>query len=168
MFGRMTREEIESLFRNFVFGVEDSLVSTVGLLSGIAAAGEPTKTIVLAGVVLIFVEAFSMGVGSLLSDNSVKELDKGGKIPLSRSLSGSITMFVSYFVTGFVPLAPYLFLDRAVAFPVSIIASLIALLFLGMFSARVAHISMLKKGIQMVALGGSAIALGVLVGYVVN
>ncbi|OGZ15253.1 MAG: hypothetical protein A3H76_03150 [Candidatus Lloydbacteria bacterium RIFCSPLOWO2_02_FULL_54_12] len=168
MFGNMTREKIDSLFRNFVFGVEDSLVSTVGLLSGVAAAGEPSKTIILAGVVLIFVEAFSMGIGSLLSDNSVRELDNKEGIPLSRSLSGGVTMFVSYFITGFIPLAPYLFLSRDVAFPTSILASLVALALLGIFSARVAHISVVKKAIQMVVLGGSAIALGVLVGYVIN
>ena len=45
--------------RNFVFGVEDSLASTVGLLSGIATAGVNASTIVVTGAVLIFVEAFS-------------------------------------------------------------------------------------------------------------
>ena len=164
----MTRENIESLFRNFVFGVEDSLVSTVGLLSGVAAAGEPVRTIVLAGVVLIFVEAFSMGVGSLLSDNSTKELNSAGNIPLSRSYLGGITMFISYFITGFIPLSPYLFLERTSAFVVSIVISLIALLLLGMFSARLAHISVVKKGIQMLVLGGSAVMLGVIGGALIN
>lgn len=162
----MTREEWAPLFRNFVFGVEDSLVSTVGLLSGVAAAGESAKTIILAGVVLIFVEAFSMGIGSLLSDNSTKEFDIGAKIPLSRSFWGGVTMFVSYFITGFIPLLPYIFLDRDTAFPVSIVVSLVALLLLGMFSARLSHISIIKKGIQMVLLGGSAILLGVFVGNI--
>ncbi|MEK7118322.1 MAG: VIT1/CCC1 transporter family protein [Patescibacteria group bacterium] len=160
----MTRQEFAPLFRNFVFGVEDGLVSTVGLLSGIAAAGEPERTIVMAGAVLIFVEAFSMGVGSLLSDNSTKEFDSKEKIPLSRSFLGGITMFVSYFIFGFIPLFPYIIFDKVTAFPVSVVASLLALLFLGMFSARLAHISMLKKGLQMLTLGGTAILLGVLVG----
>ena len=164
MFGTMTKTEWAPLFRNFVFGVEDSLVSTVGLLSGVAAAGEPVKTIITAGIVLIFVEAFSMGVGSLLSDNSTKEFNSGVKIPLSRSLLGGATMFVSYFISGFIPLLPYLLFDKTMAFPISIIASLVALLLLGMFSARLANISMLKKGLQMLVLGGVAIALGVLVG----
>src|SRR3989338_4103836 len=43
--------------RNLIFGVEDSLVSTVDLLSGVAAAGVPRSVIFLTGVVLIFVEA---------------------------------------------------------------------------------------------------------------
>ena len=44
------------IVRNFTFGVEDSLVSTVALLAGIAIANVETKTIVLTGIVLIFVE----------------------------------------------------------------------------------------------------------------
>ncbi len=68
-----SHEDRKVYLRNFVFGVEDSLVSTVGLLSGVAAAGVETKTIVLTGVVLIIVEALSMAVGSYLSEYSVEE-----------------------------------------------------------------------------------------------
>lgn len=168
MFNGMSKEKLESFVRNFVFGVEDSLVSTVGLLSGIAAAGETKDTIILAGVVLIFVEAFSMGVGSLLSDNSTTEISEHATVPLSRSFSGSLTMFISYFLSGFIPLAPYLIFDKAVAFPASIGASLVALILLGILSARMAHISAFKKGLQMLIIGGVAILLGVVVGYLVN
>ena len=59
--------------RNTVFGVEDSLVSTVGLLSGIAATGSVSKSfILLTGIVYISVEAFSMAVGSFLSEEFVE------------------------------------------------------------------------------------------------
>lgn len=44
------RESRASFLRTFVFGVEDSLVSTVGLLSGIAIAGVSQKAI-LVGIV---------------------------------------------------------------------------------------------------------------------
>src|SRR5262245_46938731 len=60
-------------FRNFVFGVEDSLVSTVGLLSGVAIAGLAREEIFLTGVILIFVEAVSMAAGSFLSESSAEE-----------------------------------------------------------------------------------------------
>lgn len=165
MFGKMTREEMAPLFRNFVFGVEDSLVSTVGLLSGIAAAGEPSRTIILAGVVLIFVEAFSMGVGSLLSENATQEFGAEARVPLSRSTLGGIIMFFSYFASGFIPLLPYLLFERSVAFPSSIVASLLALFVLGILSARLSRVALAKKGFQMLVLGGVAIALGALVGY---
>lgn len=168
MFKGFSREELVALFRNFVFGVEDSLVSTVGLLSGVGAAGTERHIIILSGVVLIFVEAFSMGVGSLLSDNSAKELGSGKEELLSRSFAGSVIMFTSYFVSGFIPLAPYIFLYGKYAFTVSIAASLAALFALGYFAGRVSKISAFRQGLQMLLLGGTAILLGVVVGVLIN
>lgn len=40
-----------SYFRNFIFGVEDSLVSTVGLLSGVAIAGVAQRSLLAVGEV---------------------------------------------------------------------------------------------------------------------
>src|SRR3990167_10071302 len=96
--------------RNLVFGVEDGLVSTVGLLSGIAIAGAPRGTIFLTGGVLIFVEAFSMAAGSLLSEASVEEMD-GGVDDTRGSLAAGVVMFGSYFAAGLVPLFPYIFFE---------------------------------------------------------
>jgi VIT1/CCC1 family predicted Fe2+/Mn2+ transporter len=154
--------------RNFVFGVEDSLVSTVGLLSGVAVADTETKTIILAGVVLIFVEAFSMGVGSLLSDNVEVEFQNKKDISLAKSGKGGLIMFVSYFISGFIPLVPYLIFETREAFWVSIILSLIALFFLGTLSATISKTNKLKQGIEMCLIGGLAIGLGVSVGSLVN
>jgi len=154
--------------RNFIFGVEDSLVSTVGLLSGIAVAGTDVKTIILAGVVLIFVEAFSMGAGSMLSENTSAEVALGEAQPVTRSFFSGIIMFSSYFCAGFIPLMPYLFLPVHTAFVVSVGASLVALLTLGIIGAKIARISPLRQGIEMLAIGGAAILLGVLVGSFVS
>jgi VIT1/CCC1 family predicted Fe2+/Mn2+ transporter len=62
-----------SYFRNFIFGVEDGLVSTVGLISGIAVADVPKETIFVTGIILILVEAVSMAAASFLSENSANE-----------------------------------------------------------------------------------------------
>ena len=72
--------------RNFIFGAEDSLVSTVGLLAGVASAGIPRKDIIISGVVLIFVEAFSMGVGSFLSERTTEESQIDNQEKFSNSL----------------------------------------------------------------------------------
>lgn len=157
-----------SYLRNFIFGVEDSLVSTVGLVSGVAVAGVATKTIILTGIILIFVEAFSMAVGSILSDNSVREFKTNHEVSLGQSYPGGLVMFVSYFVTGFIPLAPYLFVEREHALWFSIGASLVALFALGAIAARLARISVVRNGLEMLLIGGLAIAIGVTVGSVVG
>lgn len=160
----MSKHTAEGYIRNFIFGVEDSLVSTVGLLSGIAAADVPGRTIFLTGAVLVVVEALSMGVGSLLSESSAEEYTARRGVSMRRSVRGGIIMFVSYFVAGFVPLAPYALLDATAAFPVSIGASLVALFLLGSVSAMKYHARVMRSGLRMLILGGIAIAAGVAVG----
>lgn len=151
-------------FRNFVFGVEDSLVSTVGLLSGVAIAGVGRETILLTGIILIFVEAFSMAAGSFLSETSAEEFSTQKRAVHAHSfLSGSI-MFVSYFVAGFIPLFPYVVFAREIAFPLSIIASVISLFVLGLVSGALSRTSLVRSAFRMTVVGGIAIAVGVTVG----
>lgn len=150
--------------RNFIFGVEDSLVSTVGLLSGIAIASVPRETIYLTGVVLIFVEAFSMSAGSFLSEYSAEEYEAHREIPTHRSFVGALIMFVSYFVSGFVALAPYFFFEVGTAFGISVLASLLALFLLGVIGGKVTRTSVLKNATRMVVIGGVAILVGIVVG----
>src|SRR3989344_2538547 len=85
--------------RSFIFGAEDSLVSTVGLLSGIAAAGVPQGTIFLTGMVLVFVEAFSMAAGSFLSERSAEEYVSRSGVPMRYFVVGGVIMFLSYFIS---------------------------------------------------------------------
>lgn len=158
-----------SYLRTFIFGVEDGLVSTVGLLSGIAIAGTPRATIFLTGLVLIFVEGFSMAVGSFLSESSAEEfLEKKERAGTKLSLLAGVLMFASYVGAGFIALAPYLFLPVSPAFYLSVILSLIALLGLGVIGGKLSQVSLTKSGIKMVAVGGVAILVGIVVGRLVQ
>lgn len=164
--GSSKKVEFATYVRNFIFGVEDSLVSTVGLLSGIAVAGLSKHNIFLTGIVLIFVEAFSMGVGSYLSEESAEEYTRAKK---SLSLQGALIMFFSYFAAGFIPLAPYLVFSVNPAFFISIILSLVALFMLGLVSSKIFKTDhTLRHGIRMLIIGGAAIAVGIIVGKLVN
>ena len=153
--------------RNFFFGVEDSLVSTVGFVSGIAAAGVQTSMLVLTGVVLIFVEAFSMAVGSFLSDTSVREFASRHTVSEIPSIRGGVVMFLSYFGSGVIVLVPYLLMDSGRAFVWSVGLSLCALFLLGLLGGRMAGLPPFRRGMRMVISGGAAIAIGVLVGKLV-
>ncbi|MEK7138341.1 MAG: VIT1/CCC1 transporter family protein [Patescibacteria group bacterium] len=155
-------------FRNFVFGVEDSLVSTVGLLSGIASASVPKGTIFLTGVILILVEAISMAAGSFLSERSTEDLEAQHEVSPRKSIIGSITMFFSYLIAGIIPLLPYSFLEISLALPLSILFTLIALFVLGLFSAKISHTPILKSAIRMLVIAGIAILVGVIVGKIFN
>lgn len=157
------RREQANLFRNFIFGVEDSLVSTVGLLSGVATAAAPRQTIVTTGVILIFVEAFSMGVGSFLSEDNSTHSDHS-RSTHRRITRAALVMFVSYFAAGFIPLSPYLLLPPTSAMPLSITLTLATLGALGLYSAAHNHTSLLRGLLEMFVLGGAATTIGIVVG----
>lgn len=89
--GRPLRFYLESNIREIVFGLEDSLVSTLGAVTGIAAGTGNTFVVILSGVVLIFVEALSMSAGSYLSSKSAREvLDKRQRQDASRLLQSKL------------------------------------------------------------------------------
>ncbi|MBP7057231.1 VIT1/CCC1 transporter family protein [Candidatus Gracilibacteria bacterium] len=73
--------------RDIVFGLEDGLVSTVGVLTGIASGTDDHFIVILSGIVLIMVEALSMGVGSFLSAQSERELQSRQRDDIERLVS---------------------------------------------------------------------------------
>lgn len=153
-----------SHLRSFIFGVEDSLVSTVGLLSGIAISGMSAHEILLTGSVLILVEAFSMAAGSFLSEYSAEEYIQEGNGSAGKPLLDGIIMFFSYFISGFIPLFPYLLFIPREALPMSVGFSLLALTGLGYVGSRISGGSLLKGSLRMAFVGGIAIGAGIFVG----
>ena len=63
-----------TILREVVFGMEDGMVSTLGAITGIAIGSQDHFIVLLAGMVIIAVESISMGIGSYLSNQSVKEV----------------------------------------------------------------------------------------------
>lgn len=68
------RDGVGVYIREIVFGFEDALVSTLGVITGVAVGAQSAFVVILTGTVLIFVEALSMGVGSYLSSKSAREV----------------------------------------------------------------------------------------------
>ncbi len=153
--------------RSIIFGITDSLVSTVGLLAGMDVAGAPHRTLALTGIVYAFVEAFSMAVGNFLSEESAEEYESRADVADGPSILAGIVMFISFVFAAFIPLAPYLIFTTGVALAVSIAVSILALFIVGMLSARFSKLPMLWRGARMALLGGAAIVMGVVVGSLV-
>src|ERR1700677_5004 len=96
-------KESSLYIRNVIFGVEDSLVSTVGLLAGIATGNLGPSRLLMIGIVYLFVEGFSMAAGSYLSEHSVQEYETGEKVTSHMPLLGALAMFGSFIIAGLVP-----------------------------------------------------------------
>ena len=162
------QKQTELYLRNIIFGISDSLVSTVGLLAGIDVAGTSRQVILLTGIVYAFVEAFSMAVGSFLSEQSAEEYEVKGEVTGAGPFTAGVVMFISFILASFIPIVPYLVFGLAAALWCSIGFSLVALLIVGMISARIVKVDMMSHALKMMLLGGAAIVIGVVVGKFVK
>ena len=150
--------------RTIVFGINDSLVSTVGFLAGISVAGVPRPTIVLTGIIYALVEAFSMAMGDFLSEESAEEYISKSDVNNRPSVIAAVFMFISCVLASLIPLIPYILFTSGTALIVSICLSVSSLFIVGMVSARFSRLPMLWRGVRMASLGGAAIVMGVAIG----
>ncbi|MDP3992747.1 MAG: VIT1/CCC1 transporter family protein [bacterium] len=153
--------------RNFIFGAEDSLVSTVGLLSGVSFAGLASREVILSGVILILVESISMGAGVYLSEDSANDLPQAGEH--DNTIADATIMLISYLLVGLIPLLPYIFsADTTTGFYYSVGFSLIALFSLGLFKGYVVGKHPIYSAIKVLVVGGLVTAIAVAVGYFIK
>jgi vacuolar iron transporter family protein len=66
--------ESRSRIREFVFGIQDGLISTVGLLAGVQGATENNIVVIVTGFTAMFSGAISMAAGSYLSSLAQKDI----------------------------------------------------------------------------------------------
>lgn len=149
--------------RSVLFGTEDSLVSTTGLLAGISMGSANTHVIILAGLVAIIIEGVSMGVGEYLSDDNMEQLDKLKRHRDNPLMSGFLLM-VSYLLAGMIPFLPIVFLPFPNSVITSIIFAFISLFLLGYLKGKLLNISPLRSGTKILIVGGITTILGIAVG----
>lgn len=147
-----------------MFGFNDALVSTTGVIVGVSTGTNNKQVVVLAGIVTILVEALSMGSGQYLSSKSAHQLEKSYalKVPI---LTG-VVMFVSYFLAGLVPLLPIFLLPMEYSRNVAIVAALIGLFILGYLKGKVVKVSPIRSAVEILIVGGLATAIGIIAGNI--
>lgn len=89
-----------------MYGLEDSFISTTGVVVGVTFAGLPNIHIIITGIVLVFAEALSMAFGSFISEESFLIASKSS-YTIGQVIFYATTMFVSYVVAGLIILIPY-------------------------------------------------------------
>jgi VIT1/CCC1 family predicted Fe2+/Mn2+ transporter len=65
--------DVKDTMRDLVFGMEDALITNLGLVLGVAAAGVPSVDVLLAGSAAMFAGMVSMAAGDYLSTKSQRE-----------------------------------------------------------------------------------------------
>jgi hypothetical protein len=94
--------------RNLVYGLQDSFISTTGVLVGATYAGLSSVAVIKTGIILIIVEALSMGFGAFLSEESFTETEGHMKLTLGELIYYGTVMFLSYIAAGLLVMFPYL------------------------------------------------------------
>lgn len=148
--------------RSVLFGFEDSLVSTTGVIVGVSAGSRDPKVILLAASVTIIVEALSMGAGQFLSERTVHQIDKQH---LDNPIAGAVLMFVSYFLAGLIPLLPIIIISFPTSIYVGVTSALTGLFVLGYIKGKIVQVSPLRSGLEILTIGGAATVLGLLAGW---
>ncbi|MBI4592220.1 VIT1/CCC1 transporter family protein [Candidatus Uhrbacteria bacterium] len=169
------QHEIVDSMREIVFGLEDSLVSTMGAITGIAVGTGSQYIVILSGLVLIAAEATSMAAGSYLSTKHAREAEilfherKGLEVheEASHPIRAALVMGVFYLLGGTVPLIPYFLLPVGQAVIPAIAVTAFALFLVGVWAASFTKTSKLKSGVEMTAVSLAAAGIGYVVGRVV-
>ena len=150
-----------------MFGLQDGLVSTTGVVVGISTGVEDKAVIVLASLVAVSVEASSMAAGQYSSEKAVHQLDKTGKHTDSL-MAGALIMFVAYFLGGMVPIIPTVLFQPGIARIISIIGAFMALFLLGYIKGKLVEHQPLRSAVELFIIGSMATAIGLIVGYLLK
>lgn len=159
----MSKNIHEDYLRSIIFGFQDSLVSTTGVIAGISAGTNDKDLVILAAFVTITVEALSMGTGQYMSEKSVHQMDKTGR-HTDNLYIGALLMGISYFLGGLIPVLPVLIFELPTSATISIMAALFGLFVLGFLKAKLVKVNPIKSAMEILILGGIATTIGLIVG----
>lgn len=159
----MPRRVDASYFKSAIFGFEDGLVSTTGIVAGLSAGTRDPKLVLMAALVAMGVEAVSMGAGEFISERGIHAM-RGNHHHDSATTSGFI-MSLFFVVAGLIPLLPIMILTFPTSVYVSLAAALVALFLLGIVKSKAVHVkNYWRSGIETLIIGGAATLIGFIVG----
>ncbi len=160
--------------RDIVFGVHDALLTNIGIVTGFVAALQDTRLIILTVVIDVIISAFAMSFGTYLSRTSESDYLKGQLADeehqniedvLANPVLAAIVMWVTYVLTGMIPLLPFFFnLVPAEALRWAIMLSLLVFFGVGYFKGLATQTSPIKGGLQFLTFGSIAAVIGYVIG----
>ena len=154
----------EDYLRSLMFGLQDGIVSTTGVVVGISTGVDNKAIIILAAFVAVTVEATSMAAGQYSSEKAVHQMDKTGKHTDSLIIGG-IIMFFAYLLGGAFPILPIVFFPQEISRILAIISAFLGLFVIGYIKGQVVEHRPLRSAVELFIIGSIATIVGVVVGY---
>lgn len=157
----------EDYLRSALFGLQDGLVSTTGVVVGISTGVEDKAIIILAAFVAVTVEASSMAAGQYSSEKAVHQMDKTGKHTDSLIL-GALIMFLGYISAGMIPILPIVLLEQPIARIMSVAFAFLGLFAIGYVKGKIVGQKPIRSAIELFVIGGIATLIGLIVGQILK
>lgn len=158
--------DIRPFIKDLVFGLEDGLITPLGVVLGVATSGVSPSIVILAGLAATFSNAVSMAAGDYLSTEYMLEAYRARRVG-RRAGRASAVMFIST-LAGVLVVAPFFFSRHPAATWSSLLIAVVGLFITGAAITRWTKRSWLKHGIEMVIVGLAAGFIGFLIGRIVG
>ena len=153
----------EDYFRSLMFGLQDGIVSTTGVVIGISTGVSDKAIIVLAALVAVTVEASSMAAGQYSSEKAVHQMDKSRHT--DSLYIGALIMFIAYLIGGAFSIVPILAFDQPVAKIFAVASAFTGLFIIGYLKGYLVEHKPLRSAIELFIIGAIATTVGIIVGY---
>jgi len=174
-------QRILSSIRVIILGIGDGLVSSLGVVTGIAEGTEDRFVVILSGIIVALVEALSMAAGTYLSDKSAKEahvVEETDFLPHKRNelhdidkanpVKNAVLMYLANTAGGAIPVLPYFFLPVREAMPISVAMAITTLFVVGAEKGKLTRTNPLRSGLEMALVSTAAASLGFLIGRIAS
>ncbi len=157
----MIEEEGLEYIGSVVLGLNDALVELTGALAGLSFALRDTKLIALAGLITGIAASFSMAASEYLSTKAENEE--------KNALKSSIYTGITYIVTVFLLILPYLLIGHyLIALAVTITVAIVIIWLFNYYVSVAQDLSFRKRFLEMagISLGVSLLSFGI--GYIIR
>lgn len=161
----------QDYLRSLMFGLQDGIVSTTGVVVGISTGVSDKGIIVLAALVAVMVEASSMAAGQYSSEKAVHQMCKAGisKIAHTDNLFvGALIMFIAYLVGGSFSIIPTLIFDQPIARNLAIASSFLGLFIIGYVRGYLVEHKPLRSAFELFVIGSITTTIGIIVGHLLK
>lgn len=157
----------EDYLRSLMFGLQDGIVSTTGVVVGISTGVSDKAIIVLAALVAVTVEASSMAAGQYSSEKAVHQMDKSGK-HTDNLYIGAFIMFFAYLAGGLFPIVPTLVFNQPIARVIAIAFAFVGLFIVGYIKGHLVEHRPLRSAVELFIIGSITTTIGIIVGYLLK
>ncbi len=151
-----------------MFGLQDGIISTTGVVVGISTGVSDKAIIVLAALVAVTVEASSMAAGQYSSEKAVHQMNKSARHHTDNLYMGALIMFLAYLMGGSFSIVPILVFDQPIARVFAIACAFVGLFIVGYIKGFLVEHRPLRSAIELFIIGSITTAIGIIVGYLLK